>query len=286
MTFAHSFWSKPLYKKKFFDIEQAIEIILYEYALSASLVHKFGHKIVLYTDQKGYDILNVIPYDDIIIVENTITDNHHFAASIKFEALKRMSLGDTLIDGDIFLHRQAIYNIIKTSTPDVLVSFFEPKSYIDGDRKSHETMYRLLDVDGLVFDHEDYDSIDGWYNTSLIHFNSQELKDAYIDQYIKNVRMVSNIDFGIVWPDVVIEQRNLARLCESMNKTIDVTVEGFPTREANDRAFAIGMMHIGAIKAAHHPNVISDLTSINPDLISKLDNHIKEILPIIEKSLD
>jgi len=274
MRFAHAFWSKPLTQKKFFDIKEAIEITLYEYALSVEMIHKHHHKITLYTDELGARILGVIPYDNVVILENTITDNYHFAASIKFEALKRMDIKDTLIDGDIFLHKKTVYEIIRDSTCDVLVSFFENKGYIDNCRERNEKMFDILKDKELTFPPENYDDLDGWYNTSTMHFNSQELKDAYIAQYIENIKRLDNGDYGNTWPDLIIEQRNLFRLCQQMDKKIDVIVDDFPSPESNQYSIEIGLLHVGSAKRQHQPVVVRDLMTVNKPLAKKIDHHI------------
>lgn len=279
MEFAHAFWSAPLTHSKFFDVKQAIDITLVEYALSVFYIHKHGYKITLYTDQLGKEILDCIPYDNIVVCENSITNNWHFAASFKFEALKRMSLDDVLIDGDILLHQPEIYKRMKNTKLDVMVSFFEPKKYIDKHYEKNLRMFNALKtVDGLPFDPEDYDALDGWYNTSTMRFTSQELKDAYIKQYCDSIKAIGDIDFGNTWPDLIIEQRHLFRLCERMGKTIGETVPGFPDPEADKEAIRVGIMHLGSMKLDYQPEAIAQLKYYDIEQLKKIQKRYFELI--------
>lgn len=105
MNFAHSFWSKPLLNCKFNRFEEQLKIILTDYLLSFITIKDNGYDVTLYTDKIGADILSIINYDHIEIIENSITDDYNFAASIKFCALERMPLEDTLIDGIAFFKK-------------------------------------------------------------------------------------------------------------------------------------------------------------------------------------
>lgn len=286
MKFAHAFWSKPLIMKKFFGVKEALEIILYEYGLSVELIHRSRNTITLYTDEIGASILSILPYDKIVVLDNTITQNHHFAASFKFEALRRMPLDATLIDGDIFLHRPDVFRIIKDSKSDILCSFFENKAYIDVHADRNRQMFELLKNKDLTFPPESYDDIGGWYNTSIIHFNDQDFKDKYIAQYTENIRRLSDDDFGGVWPDLVIEQRNLARLAASENKTIDTIIHNFPDPEADKYAIQIGFLHVGSAKRSHQKVVVKDLTTLNRKLARTIEQRIPYLASRLEKSED
>jgi hypothetical protein len=52
-----------------------LKITLVDHAYSVECIHKFGHTITLYTDEKGYEILKPIPYDEVIIIDNNISKN-------------------------------------------------------------------------------------------------------------------------------------------------------------------------------------------------------------------
>lgn len=86
MRYAHAFWSEPLLHKKFMDYDDSVKINLVNYATSVALIHKNGYEIDLYTDDIGKELFDQIPYDNVYVINNRIS-NYHFAASFKFEAL-------------------------------------------------------------------------------------------------------------------------------------------------------------------------------------------------------
>lgn len=189
MNFVHSFWSKPLEGKKFAHLEYSLRFTLVHYAYSVACIHKFGHTITLYTDEKGYEILKPVPYDKVIVIDNTITNNKHFAASMKFEALQRMSLDEIIIDGDIFLEKPKVFDIIKNNESDLLVSLFEPQALIININKQYSTMFNNLNIEEEeLYKRPNFRKIKGWYNTSVMKFNNEEFKQKHIEQYIHHVK--------------------------------------------------------------------------------------------------
>ena len=103
MRFVHTFWSKPLYNNKFNTFNNSLKCILSNYGYSVACVKSFGEKIILYTDEKGAELLSFIPYDEVIIINGLEGESIHCAAQLKFEALKLYQDGDVLIDGDLFI---------------------------------------------------------------------------------------------------------------------------------------------------------------------------------------
>ena len=71
------------------DYDDAVKINLVNYATSVALIHKNGYEIDLYTDDIGKEFFDQIPYDNVYVLNNRIS-NYHFAASFKFEALQHM----------------------------------------------------------------------------------------------------------------------------------------------------------------------------------------------------
>lgn len=280
ISFAHSFWTKPLLNNKFTDLRSALAINLVEYALSVEYIHKHGYKIVLYTDSIGAEIFAPIPYDNVIILENTITDNYHFAASFKFMALQNMSLEQILIDGDIFLHKPQVYKQIEKDNGDMLVSMFEPKVYIAHDRERTIKMLGILKQFNFEEPYEtpEWKDCDGWYNTSLMKFNNEELKEEYIEQYKYYIDIVKDVDFQEIWPDIVLEQRHLTQLCRADKYRIHVVVKDFPSEKCNNEAIKIGFIHLGSAKQATQTQNVQILQTFNPELVIRLDRHISEMV--------
>ena len=284
MRFAHSFWTEPLLHSKFDNIHDSIAINLIEYALSVEYVHKHGYEIDLYTDKDGSELFKPIPYDNVYVLENTITNNYHFAASFKFMALGKMPLDSVLIDGDIFLHKPKVYSIIKQNKSDILVSMFEPKKYIAVNRDRNIKMLELIKPFEFNYPYEtpDWKDCDGWYNTSLMKFNDETLKEEYIEQYKDYVDIIKNTDFEETWPDIILEQRHLTQLCRNEHYSISVLVKDFPSDKANKNAIDIGFIHLGSAKRATQQQNVQTLWNFNKELVLEINEHITNMTKYFE----
>lgn len=276
MKFAHSFWSAPLLNNKFDTFDNSLIITLVDYALSCEYIHQAGEKIVLYADKIGAEILSPIPYDEVIIIE-PLTDNIHFAANIKFAALEKMDLGDALIDGDIFLSKQTSIDIIKSSyNYDMVYSMYEPKSFIRN-LGGLDDLLNAIQRYNLKYPYEtpSYSNCQGWYNTSLMKINNQQLKDEYIAQYKYHLRLMEHDDFkNTVWPDVIIEQYHLTQLCATKRYKTKLMIANFPTPESNDYALKIGFTHLGCAKSGYHNTAVKELMKLNIMLGYAVSHHI------------
>ena len=186
MKFIHTFWSKPLLNNKFTNLEILLPVVLTQYAYSADCIHRLGEKIVLFADEVGAVLLSHIPYDDVIIVPNLENESVHFAAQLKFYALQHSDLDDVLIDGDLFLLKQDVLDIIKQSTADVLCSFVEIPQFTARTwdlTDKHSTMVKQMSTIIYAPPYELPESpIDlMWVNTSLLRIKSPELRQEYIN---------------------------------------------------------------------------------------------------------
>ena len=255
MTFVHSFWSKPLLNNKFNVYEEQLPIVLSNYAYSAFCVKKQGHKIKLFADRLGAEMLDFIHYDEVIILDNLDNECIHFAAQIKFEALKRMTLDECLIDGDMFLSKKDVFVIISSINTDFLYTIYEPypATVRAGDglnnyKKLKKTFLKYKDKFLPPYNISTKNEDLQWPNTSFMKISNQELKDEYIRQYEyhKNV-LKDETDFAM-WPDIFIEQLHLRKLLESKNYSHRPLIYDFPSRATNDYSYKIGLCHLGAEK--------------------------------------
>jgi hypothetical protein len=278
MNFAHSFWSVPLAKCYFGDLEEKFVQTLVFYATSVSCVHRSGHKITLYTDKDGAEILSGIPYDDVVILENTITSSPKFAASFKFLALEKMPLGDVLIDGDLYLYKDEVIRLLESCNEDVVVTCFENACDI------REGLIKSLRKGFTQLEDKSYYSlnkfIDGYHNTSLIRFNNAELRDKWIEQYKIYAERYKDIEFDKCWPDIIIEQRHLTDLCRNENYSIKSLFgkEGVPID--NDYASQVGFIHIGSAKKDMIIPSFALLEKYDKQLLNKIYNAIKNIISL------
>lgn len=272
MVFVHSFQPEPMLQQKFRNLDKGLKITLVDHAYSVECVHKFGHTIELYTDALGAEILKPIPYDKVHIVDNDITKNYHFAASIKFKALQNMPLDQILIDGDIFLEKSIVYNIIEKLSDDVIVSLYEPKGRIF----KPETIAELIDSCVLVqqpgYELPKAEDVKGWYNTSLLKFNNDNIKQEYIHQYISHVKLSDSQDFSnVIWPDIVFEQVNIEKLLENTKGSLAMIN---PYYNIDDEyAYKIGFCHLGLAKEISNSFYLRRLQTLNYQLTLDLEEH-------------
>ena len=272
MVFVHSFQPEPMLQQKFRNLDKGLKITLVDHAYSVECVHKFGHTIELYTDALGAEILKPIPYDKVHIVDNDITKNYHFAASIKFKALQNMSLDQILIDGDIFLEKSIVYNIIEKLSDDVIVSLYEPKGRIF----KPETIAELIDSCVLVqqpgYELPKAEDIKGWYNTSLLKFNNDNIKQEYIHQYVSHVKLSDSQDFSnVIWPDIVFEQVNIEKLLENTKGSLAMIN---PYYNIDDEyVYKIGFCHLGLAKEISNSFYLRRLQTLNYQLTLDLEEH-------------
>ena len=278
MEFAHSFWSVPLANCYFGDLKEKFVQTLVFYATSVSCVHRGGHKITLYTDKDGAEILSGIPYDNVVIMENTITDSSKFAASFKFLALERMPLGDALIDGDLYLYKDEIFKLLESYDEDVVVTCFENACDIrEGLIKSLRKGFTQLKDDSFYRLDK---FIDGWHNTSLIRFNNAELRDKWIAQYKEYVERYKDIEFEGCWPDIIIEQRHLTDLVRNEGYSIK-SFANEPGQKIDDNLAAqVGFIHIGSAKRNMLEPSFEILEKYDKQLSDKIFNAIKNIISL------
>jgi len=278
INFAHSFWSKPLFEKKFeryFSFENAVKNTLLDYAYSASLVHKFGHNITLYADKNGIELLSFIPYNNIVEIDIEDNEPMHFAAQPKFYAMKKMNLGDVLIDGDIFIETNNIYEEIEASKTDVLYSFIESNDLILDDTlskdpiiyyekllpKFHDTLYKVPEITELTYP-----------NTSLLKISNAKVKDDYIKQYFHHKDILNDVDWEYTWPDLIIEQYFLWEVakCHSMTPLIKDYVNVDEEHK--------GFMHLGSGKTKFQNQVRQKLYFLDKNIMIAANKKAIEII--------
>lgn len=268
MRFVHTFYSVPLLANKFNKYETSMTFTITNYAYSAHCVKKLGQEIILFTDEKGKELLGFIPYDEIIVIKN-IEHSKHFAAQFKFKALQQCKLGDVIIDGDLFIKKQEALDRIKDDTNAVIYSFFEPYNYtLRGTMRNYyinllAKMRKVQYLDGYELPKKWGDM--GWMNTSLMRFNDGELLQEYIRQYEHHKHILQDINFEGEWPDIIIEQYFLTQLCKN-TKTKAIVEDFWVDPLYNYKSAEMGFIHLGAAKPGYQKILNRDLSKENPEL--------------------
>ncbi|MDR2544603.1 MAG: hypothetical protein LBD03_03505 [Methanobrevibacter sp.] len=72
-------------------------------ALSFVCLKNFNVKINLYTDNKGKELLDFLPYDNVFTVLDDLKMDPYFFAAGKMIAFQLCEDGDVCIDSDLFI---------------------------------------------------------------------------------------------------------------------------------------------------------------------------------------
>lgn len=283
MKFIHTFWSKPLNEHKSYNIN--LTSLLTVYAYSAECIRNLGETIELYADEYGAELLSFIPYNKVHIVKNIEDNNPYFFAQMKLFALKECDLGDVLIDGDLFLYNREVINKIEENKHiDVIYSYFEPYHQILKDQLygMYSKINSALVSNSNVKFKEPYkwpseDNEFEWMNTSLLVFNNQELKDRYIEDQFYYQKVLNDIKWDKMLPDVVLEQRFLTLLAKDY--TSMPILEGYGVNpQINEIAIKMGFTHLCTSKLYVYNFFQDRLFELNNDLYTKLHAQIKKYM--------
>lgn len=283
MKFIHTFWSKPLNEHKSYNIN--LTSLLTVYAYSAECIRNLGETIELYADEYGAELLSFIPYNKVHIVKNIEDNNPYFFAQMKLFALKECDLGDVLIDGDLFLYNREVINKIEENKHiDVIYSYFEPYHQILKDQLygMYSKINSALVSNSNINFKEPYkwpseDNEFEWMNTSLLVFNNQELKDRYIEDQFYYQKVLNDIKWDKMLPDVVLEQRFLTLLAKDY--TSMPILEGYGVNpQINEIAIKMGFTHLCTSKLYVYNFFQDRLFELNNDLYTKLHAQIKKYM--------
>lgn len=217
MRFVHSLNTKPLNIGVFNrDVKARIFSHIIYYSISVAWLKKFNQEVVLYTDELGKSLLEHLPYDEIklIDVEGVCP---RFWAAIKMWALGEEPLYSVHIDGDVFLKSQELIDDIKNSDYDLLCQCYESAEWYVNEcdvlwRDKEFCKSKGLDLDNL-----------GAYNTGIVGFGSQELKNKFIEGYKELSKHFSQkywdeLEAHPEWcPDCVCEQQYIYQLAAGSN---------------------------------------------------------------------
>lgn len=287
MRFVHSLWTAPSLKQRWgFDAKIATITNIWYYALSVAYLKKLGQTVVLHTDNFGKECLSHIPYDDIYLTieEKTTAETCPIMwASSKFYALEREPLGAIHIDGDVFIKSHKCLDMINAGPYDL---FCQGKEDIKlWEEQMPDIIYEDNDayLQHLKFPEGVRQHGINAYNTGIISFNNQELKDKFIESYFYMREQIVNDEKMIqlwetnkdVCPDLVVEQRFLYDLSEGYKVRCMID---YYRKKVNEDANALGFQHvIGKKKYLQLEICKKVLKQINEELYQKTLRKTEEI---------
>lgn len=253
MRFVHSLWTRPSLEERWnIDARTGLIANLWYYALSVAYLKEQNHEVVLHTDELGKECLNHIPYDEIYLtIEEKIPEGTCpiMWTSAKIYALQEEPLGSVLIDGDVFIKSQKCVELINAGPCDLFVQGLEnidlwneqmPNSLF----QENETYLTNLELP------KDIKNTDNKaYNTGVLMFNNEELKQKYIDAYLFMMNQVLNSEEIInMWkenknicPDLIIDQKFLYELAKKYQVR---SLLDYSTKSINAAANDLGFQHV------------------------------------------
>ena len=282
MRFVHSLSTRPLklnaYNTGVWDM--FLGNLAY-YALSFSYIKNLGHEIVFYGDEISTRIFDVIPYDEIHNTLDNISSDVHprFWAAAKIKALENEELGAVHIDGDVFIKSPKCVDIISqpvdlvTQCKEDAVSYQKDAPIFWSDKEF--CLERGLDLEKI-----------GAYNTGVLCFNNQELKDKFIKGYWDLAKHFSQKFWYVLdiqnfyTPDLISEQVFVRQVSEDYKTGCvlgDIPLEHF--QDAVDRSNEIGYQHVLTNNKFKITDRCMDvLSKTNPELHKKISKLCRNIL--------
>lgn len=262
----YSFSTKPClincYNRN--SLQRLITHVWY-YALSNIYSKKNGAYTILYTDALGKLFFQDLGYDEIRLLPKDMYDDIHprFWALAKIKALEDAPLGSIHLDGDAFIKKPELMDAIFNTEYDIMVSHDEGEGSYDKDKfliedikKNHSQLYNteIRNCCG--------------YNTGILGFKSQELKDTFIKTYYtlaKNWSTKYKKQFdknNFLTPDLIAEQWSIKFLSANSNKYFVF----------NDDADKVGFQHVLSNDSrAMYVNKVQELVKYyNSKLYNKL----------------
>lgn len=256
MELVQSFWSQPALDNVF-GIEDRLKKELFVVSLSCWYAKNSGAKLTMYTDDYGMQLFDHLPYDDIVLkIKGIDVDSLAFAYP-KFAVTKDLPLGVVHIDNDVFIKSEKCLNALKFDGYDCIVQ--------SKDKMGHSIMHKetidfyldeLTQCGFRCVANSKYE-----YNTGVIGFNNQELKDKYFDTYFKLIEL-SKDKIQLKAPDIIFEQNVLYNMAKDMNVKCLITEKV----QADD----INYQHVlSVIKWRHIDKIKALLKYYAPDIYDK-----------------
>jgi len=288
MRFIHSVWTKPM-KGDRWGIKDQLKNNLWLFALSIAYIKKQGHEIVLHTDKLGKEIYGQLPYDKVFLTLNKLENSAHeiFWAAGKLLALKAEPIESIHIDGDVFLKKPKVFDLINNSRADLIAQMIEGCICINYSYKDSLDIVTLsLGKKTPVELNVNQNSA---INCGLVKFNNPEFKKRYIDGYEKMLKICNNEHFVKrkskhihACPDLILEQWWLKSVLEYYNYSLQTILPDMDTERSFDKisntANEIGYTHVVGSDKYYQIGIVKErLSEVAPELYKKVNKIISKL---------
>lgn len=283
MRFVHSLSTKPLGLQLYGSniLQRFIGNICY-YSLSLAYLKKLNQKVILYTDTLGAALLSHLPYDEIHITLDDIPDelSPRFWAAGKIYAMEQEPLGSIHIDGDVFIKKESLIELINNSDWDLLVQNYEKdlwsSSYYEEfpHFKNEINFCKQFGVNPTQY---------GAYNTGILGFWNQTLKDKFINTYKSVSLNHSKLHYKELeesenrTPDLITEQTFIYQLSKpyKVKQLLDTTDNKIIREVCNN----LGYQHVITMwKYTYLDKCLEVLKKVSPEIYNKTYKLCRNIL--------
>lgn len=216
------------------------------YTLSYIYARKAGIGIRLHTDSFGKNLLDHIPYEEVVVDLDDVSGyDCNLYAYPKIYALKNEPIGTIHTDGDVFLKKESIKSLLVFGDADVIVQSLE-------DRTRFGVGYTesMQDCGALSFENYVTKGCNRMYNCGILGFNNEELKDRFIGEYERLADEYKSKKLGVKGsvPDLIIEQKLLHDMANGLGYEVKTLLD---YENLNTHAKEIGYCHVVGIAKTH-----------------------------------
>lgn len=209
MRLCHSVWTKPIIGFNY-DFRLKIECNLWLFSLSVAYAKQLNATIVLHTDSLGKRLFGYLPYDEIYLTLDDLNTPTCFWAAGKIHAQSFEPLGSIHLDGDVFLKKRVLLDILNFENYDVLIQNTESNNQIYNPLL--DKLREVLSAENLPLELNFNNKLA--FNCGIIGFNNKEIKEKYIDGYKNLVNVCAQDEIFMKFlstnrsfiPDLILEQ--------------------------------------------------------------------------------
>jgi len=279
MRLCHSVWTKPIIDSGL-GFQSKIESNLWLFSLSIAYAKLLDATIVLHTDSLGAKLFGYLPYDEIYLTLDNLETPSCFWAAGKIHAQSLEPLGSIHLDGDVFLKKKGLLDILNFENYDVLIQNTESNNQIYDPLlvKFKEVLLSHTLPEELNFNSQLA------FNCGIIGFNNKLIKEKYVDGY-QNLVNVCILDESFMKflstnksfiPDLILEQWWLKCITNYYPCNVKALLPNLSTLQED--AIKIGFTHLlGKKKYDLIDKVKERLLEVNPEIYENTKNKMSNL---------
>lgn len=255
------------------------------FTVSCLFAKKADIDLSIHTDEKFADQINIAPYKNIYIdLDNCYSAPREFFAYAKLKAFEHEPLGTIHIDGDVFLKKNSILDMLRFDDYDCIVQHLELEKCMEFAQVWNDTDAGYKNIEYMPYMERKFDHM---YNCGVLGFNNEKLFEDWYNGYFTMLERVKESD--VKWlpaacPDIIIEQKLLTDLCDFNNynvKTLFV-LNDLSEKDAVDAyAYDIGYQHVVCDKVKDIPTCLKVIHLFDKSIYNEIKMRWGQVFPQI-----